>query len=360
MPKRFPYKYVIEDVTDGVPRIYFRRRGQPKVRLHSTPGTPEFLEEYYRALRGEVQKKQADSGVSLSREGTFRWLCEQYFGSAEFKRLEKGHVRRRILELCWQEPLKPGASLTFGDMPLGKFDAKAVRVLRDRKSDLPESANGRVKAVRAVYSWATMADVQKAIGNPARDVKYLPTNNPEGHHPWTADEAAKFEERHPIGTKARLAFGLLYYLAQRRSDIVLFGRQHVKDGVLRFTQQKNRNSRPVTLELPVPPELQQIIDASPCGDLTFLVNDLGKPFTANGFGNKFREWCDAAGLPQCSAHGLRKARAAAMADEGATGHQIMAVTGHRTLKEVDRYTRSADQKRLAREVAAIMSRTKKG
>lgn len=359
MPKRFPYKYVIEDVTDGVARIYFRRRGQPKVRLYNTPGTAEFLEEYYRALRGEVQKKQPYSTVSLARENTFRWLCEQYFESAEFKKLEKRHVRRRILELCWEEPLKPGAHLIFADMPLGKFDARSVRVLRDRKSDLPEAANGRVKAIRAVYSWATMPDVQLALTNPARDVKYLSPNNPDGFHTWTQDEVTAFEARHPIGTKARLAFGLLYYLAQRRSDIVLFGRQHVKDGVLRFTQQKNRKNKPVTLEMPVPPELQEIIDASPCGDLTFLVNDLGKPFTANGFGNKFREWCDQAKLKDCSAHGLRKARAAAMANEGATGHQIMAITGHRTLKEVDRYTRAADQKRLAREASALMSKQKK-
>ena len=48
-----------------------------------------------------------------------------------------------------------------------------------------------------------------------------------------------------------------------------------------------------------------------------------------------------------SAHGLRKAAAARLAETGATEHEIMAVTGHRTLKEVDRYTRTARQKVLA-------------
>lgn len=356
MPKRFPYKYVIEDVTDGVPRIYFRRRGMPKVRLHSTPGTPEFLAEYYRALRGEVEEKR---GPQPAKPSTFRWLCEQYFGSAEFKALERRHVRKRILETCWEETLTPEDHRLFGDIPLANFTAKSVRVLRDRKAELPEAGNGRVKAIRAVYGWATMPDVGRSLTNPARDVRYLASNNPGGHHSWTADERKAFEDRHPIGTKARLAYGLLYYLAQRRSDIVLFGRQHVKDGWLRFTQQKNRNSKPVTLQMPIPGELQAIIDASPCGELTFLVNDFGKPFSAAGFGNKFRDWCDQAGLPAgVSAHGLRKARAADMADQGATGHQIMAITGHQTLKEVDRYTKAANQRNLARATVDLMAKKK--
>jgi integrase/recombinase XerD len=59
-----------------------------------------------------------------------------------------------------------------------------------------------------------------------------------------------------------------------------------------------------------------------------------------------REWCNRVGLPHCSAHGLRKAAAARLADYGATEHEIMAVTGHRTLKEVGRYTRAARQKVL--------------
>jgi hypothetical protein len=41
--------------------------------------------------------------------------------------------------------------------------------------------------------------------------------------------------------------------------------------------------------------------------LTFLVNEFGRPSTDAGFGNKFRDWCDQANSPQCSAHGLRKA-----------------------------------------------------
>src|SRR6187399_2226407 len=42
------------------------------------------------------------------------------------------------------------------------------------------------------------------------------------------------------------------------------------------------------------------------GSDTYLVTSFGKSFTANGFGNKMREWCDKAELPECASHGLRK------------------------------------------------------
>jgi integrase len=129
------------------------------------------------------------------------------------------------------------------------------------------------------------------------------------------------------------------------SDVVLFGRQHVRQGSLRFTQQKNRNRKPITLELPVLPVLQKIIEVSSTGDLTFLVNDYGQPFTANSFGNKMRQWCNEAGLPHCTSHGLRKTGAAIAAENGATAHELMSIFGWLTLKEAERYTRAAEQKK---------------
>jgi integrase len=103
------------------------------------------------------------------------------------------------------------------------------------------------------------------------------------------------------------------------------------------------------------PTLQAIIAESPCGDLTFLVTEFGRPFTAAGFGNKFREWCNQADLQHCSAHGLRKATAARLAELGASEHEIMAVTGHQTSKEVTRYTRAARQKVLAENAMARLA-----
>jgi integrase/recombinase XerD len=187
---------------------------------------------------------------------------------------------------------------------------------------------------------------EHVAGNPARDVEMIRYKS-NGHHSWTMEEIAQYEARHPIGTQARLAMTLLLYTAGRREDACRLGPQHVKNGRIRFTQAKNENRSPVTVDMPVHTDLARAIAATPSGHLSFLVSKLNKPFTPAGFGNKFREWCDAAGLPHCSAHGLRKAAATRLADLGATAHEIMAVTGHQSLEEAERYTKTANKAGLA-------------
>ena len=294
--------------------------------------------------------------------GTWRWLCVRYFTECgDYLRLDDRtkRVRRGILEGTFDEPIAPGSLKLFRDFPLSKLTNDAIEVLRDRKLAFPEAANSRVKAIRGVFKWAVRKkgpDGNALVShNPARDVTYLRSNNPSGFHTWTLEEVRQFEERHAIGTKARLALALLLFTGQRRSDITRLGRQHVRDSKISFTQFKGRNRKPKRLVLPILPALQRIIDASPTGEMTFLVNDLGRSFTDAGFGNWFRDRCLEAGVPG-RAHGLRKAGATIAANNGATAHQLMAIFGWDTLKMAEAYTRAADQKRLA-EAAMHMLET---
>ncbi len=102
------------------------------------------------------------------------------------------------------------------------------------------------------------------------------------------------------------------------------------------------------------PELQQVLDATPCKHLTFITTKSERPFSGEDFSKQFRAWCDAAGLPtRCSAHGLRKAVARRLAKKGASAHQIAAITGHKTLSEVQRYANAANQAKLARQAVAL-------
>jgi integrase len=276
-------------------------------------------------------------------QGSLAWLCEQYYASANFQRLDPRtrHVRRQILERILKRQ---------GGNAFGLLKAQDVRLLKDENVDRPEAANGIVKALRQVFAFAIEHGLTEH--NPAKEVSYLPSRG-QGSHSWTIQDIKQFEQRHPVGSRARLALALMLYTGQRRSDVIGFGPANVNDGWLVFTQVKNRRRNPVTLSIPVRPELQAIIDAAPCGRETFLITGRGKPFTSNGFGNWFRRRCDEAGLPHCSAHGLRKAAAARLAELGASESEIMSITGHRTSKEVTRYTRGARQKVLA---ARAMSR----
>jgi site-specific recombinase XerD len=230
--------------------------------------------------------------------------------------------------------------------------ARAVKVLRDRKAASADAANNRLKTIRRVFTWGLENDY--VTSNPARDVSLLRVTS-EGHHTWTVEEVEQYERRHPVGTKARLAFALLLCTGTRRSDVVVLGRQHVRNGWIKFVQEKNRRRRPVTTELPILPALQQVIDASSTGDLTFLVTGRGsRPFTRAGFGNWFRERCNEADLPHCSAHGLRKAGATIAAENGATAHQLMSIFGWLTMKEAERYTRAAERRRMAGDATVLL------
>ena len=344
MPRRLPPGCYEDTDRHGNVRIYYRARGRPKkTRIRGVPWTPVFMAAYEEA-KGEVMPQER-KGIT---PGTWRWLCVRYFAEcAEYKRLDARtrHVRRQILEATFDEAIAPGSPKFFRDFPLPRMTADAVEVLRDRKIHTPESANARIKAMRQVFKFGVKKKL--APNNPARDVEYFKSGS-EGFHTWTPDEVQQFEERHLIGTKARLALGLMLFSGQRRSDIIRLGKQHItKDGKhLTFTQYKGRNRKPKRLTLPILPALQRIIDSTPSGDLTFLVNDWGRPFTDAGFGNWFRDRCIEAGVPG-RAHGLRKAGATIAANNGATSRQLMAIFGWDTLKEAERYTRNADQQRLA-------------
>src|SRR5262249_27415290 len=140
--------------------------------------------------------------------------------------------------------------------------------------------------------------------DPARDVKALRIQS-DGHHSWSEDEITQFENHHPVGSRARLAFALLLYSGQRRGDVIRMGAPHVRDGNLSVKQQKTR----FDLAIPVHAALASVLAASPSGHLTFLTTRYGAPFTATAFSNWFRQECNKAQLPDCSAHGLRKAAA---------------------------------------------------
>jgi hypothetical protein len=67
-------------------------------------------------------------------------------------------------------------------------------------------------------------------------------------------------------------------------------------------------------------------------------------FTAAGFGNWFSDRCNAAGLPQCSDIGLRKAGAALAAEKGASVHELMAIFGWLTMKEAEPTRRRREER----------------
>lgn len=264
------YRYITRDFDrNGNLRLYLRRPGYKKIRLHAAPDTPAFEIEYQTALKNMATDPVAEIGST----GGLTWkdLCKRYMASAEFKALDIVNTqrpRRGILERTWAQPIQPGSNHLIGDCLVARMTPAIIRMLKTRvaagdpskrKSGGPDAANNMLKAVRSVFRWAIENEL--AESNPARDVSRLKTGI-GGFHSWTEEEVVLYERRWPVGTKERLALALLRYLGVRRSDVVRLGKQHVKKAVIRFAPHKGRNRYPQSLELPVPPALQKIIEAS--------------------------------------------------------------------------------------------------
>lgn len=331
---RYP-KYVHGYIDrQGHPRFYLRREGSKQIKLPGLPWSPTFMAAYEAAQSGQPAIIDNRAG----KPGSLRALAVSYFGSDEFRDLKSTtqSVYRNIIEkLC----------LEHGDKRAALLQAHHISRLMDARSAKPDSANGLRKCLRNMMRHAIKINIRK--DDPTRDVKALKRKNRFGFHRWDDTEIAKFDAHHAVGTKPRLAKDLGLYFGQARQDVVAMGPQHIRDEVLAWVRKKTADKTGIELFIPVHAELRRTIDATPSGNLTFLVTEFGKPFTAAGFGNWFRARCNEAGLPHCAFHGLRKAAASRLAEVGCTPHEIAAITGHVSLKEIERYTKTADRKKLA-------------
>ena len=319
---------------DGRARCYFRRRGYPLVQLRGLPWSPSFMAEYEKAMSG----RRTAIGAGRIKPGSVSAVVAEYFDSQQFfgsKGAGTQRMRRGILERF---------RAAYGDRPFALLPPEWIETLLDAKP--PHAARSWLVTLRSLCQFAIKRGWLRA--DPTANIK-LRAIKGDGFHTLDGRRDRAFEAHHPIGSKPRLAFALLLYTAQRRSDVVSMGRQHIRDGVLTVKQQKTG----VTLAIPVHPHLQTVLDATPSEHLTFLVTATGKPYGGNAFSEQFRKWCDAAGFPKrCKAHGLRKAACRRLAEAGCSANEIMSISGHTTMKEIVRYTVAADQARLARNAMA--------
>jgi integrase len=219
-------------------------------------------------------------------------------------------------------------------------------------ANTPEAANNLLKVLRVLLGYAVSQEM--IDGNPAVGVKRYRSRG-EGIEPWTEAAVAQYQARHPIDTGAGMALELFVQTMQRRSDVIRMGWQHMivdEEGLPAIRVRQEKTDRP--LVLPIHPQLEAALVAVPRTNLTFLMTERGAPFTPAGFGNWFRKQCDLAGLPNLSAHGLRKFALTRAANLGATHEQLKAFGGHRSDSALAPYLRTANQQRLARQLLNLM------
>jgi integrase len=340
MMTRLKLKYVHEFRDRyGKVRRYFRRRGGRAILLPGLPGSIEFMSAYQAALAVVSPPPPSPKHVI---SGSLSAVAAGYLQSADFANLSPSSQR------TYQTVLKPILA------------AHGHRLTRDLNKMAARHVVESIGARRPGMGNLTCAVLSKVVAY-AVEIGLRPDNPFEGlkryrlgtHHTWTDEEVAQFERRWPLGTRERLAFALLLYTGQRGGDVVKMQRTDVVDGrMIRVAQDKARKGTVNELLIPIHPALARALKAGPVVGLKHLItNTRGQPMQRLTL--VIAKAAKAAGLlPRCKAHGLRKAALRRLAEAGCSTKQIAAISGHRSLPEIERYTAKADQALLAQSAIA--------
>jgi integrase len=320
----------------GKARHYVRKPGCKPTALPGIVGSDEFMAAYGEAL---ANSPRVEVAATRTRAGSISAMIVGYLGSADFHNLASSSKRQyqRILE---------GLRRDYGDLSIATLARKHLVRMLDAKAETPIGARDFLRCLRLLIRYAISTGVIESDPTAGVRVK-LPKST--GYRTWTEEDIATFEAAYPIGSKPRLALALLLGTAVRCADVVRLGRGNVRGGTIHLSQQKTGNA----LTIPITAELAEAINAAaPSEHVVFLVNERGGPFTAKTFGTWFTKRCKRVDLKGLSAHGLRKAACRRLAEAGCSANEIAAISGHKSLNEVARYTRAVDQARMAHNAVA--------
>lgn len=331
--KRPIYVHAYND-RHGKARIYFNKPGTPKIALPGPLYSEQFWIAYHKAMAGVVEPK-AGVGSSRTVAGTFSDLISQYYGSAAFTSKAVATQRNYKSSI---EPFRK----EHGDKPVSLIKAKHIDALLGEiaKRSTAQAHNLRkrlLKLMALAVKWEFRAD------NPMLDVDRV-QHKTKGYETWSDLDIGQFRTHWPVGSAQRIAFEVLLYTGLRRSDVVRLGRQHIKDGHIAITARKTG----AQLHIPIHPEFRAVLDTIKHGHLVFIATVHGAARSEFGLTNWVIEAAKAAGLPpHRSPHGLRKAACVRLADAGCDVFEIMSITGHTDMKEVQTYVAAANKKKQA-------------
>ncbi|MBI2713157.1 MAG: tyrosine-type recombinase/integrase [Rhizobiales bacterium] len=338
MPRKRPPFVELWRDRHGKVRVYFRKDRGPRIRLPDAIGSDEFNSAYQAALLGQPAPIQ--DRFTRTAPGSMAALVVSYLKSPAYMVLRdttKTGYSSRIETLREQHGLRSVMGLTRERIESGILGPYAGR---------PGSQLAILKMLRVLIRHAMSLE----RGNPLK-LSADPSEGiarPKGHEirAWTDAETAAFERRWPIGTKQRTAYSLMLFVGTARVDVHRMTWTQFDAGGVGYVRSKTG----VGVDMAVHAELQRALAVADRSHVTILNTDYGRPFTVSGFSNFMRDAISEAGLPlACKPHGLRKTLGRRLADAGCTAHEIMAMLGHTTLEEAERYTREADRRRGGRQ-----------
>lgn len=217
-----------------------------------------------------------------------------------------------------------------------------VIAMRDKLYDAPGKCREALSTLNNILKLAY--DRGWVEQNVAAKVGELPPS--KAIERWQQDELDLFLSTAPWHLKNAMMLAL--YTGQRRSDLVKIRWPDYDGATIHVTQKKTGTE----LWIPVHPKLKQHLAVmalqEPIGDF-MLVNHYDQPWSPDSLRVAIKRHSSKIGLGGRMLHGVRKTTASILGEMGCTALQIMAITGHQSLKEVQRYTAGAEKKKLAQE-----------
>lgn len=324
----------------GKIRYRFRRTGFKSGYIQAEPGTAAFMRRYAELLEGKVERHAVASPKrvtpkSLDDLGQRLRATVKWQRQASSTKTVYGSIIDRFCDT------RDRKGRRYGERPVAAVTVGWLENILGQMSDRPQAANMLRKTLRRMIKFAVKLGWRD--DNPADMTDAYPKG--VGYHCWTEEEIAQFRAHHALGTTPRLAMELALNTAARRCNVAQIEREHIRDSRIAVQHVKGGNATRVAMA----PETRAALDAMPAAPIKHLVlTKFGKPYTAAGFGNAFRDWCDQAGLPKrCSIHGLRKARSRQLAEAGVSDAGGRSFTGQKKNETFAYYAQAANQDRLA-------------
>jgi site-specific recombinase XerD len=305
-----------------------------------TFGTPAFCARYKSLIHGGGVAPRPV--IERKDKNSIGWLIGEFRASLKWTELTAKQATLNSYNSILRHVEEKFGSEAFLDV-----DASTIQNAHDeiaRKT--PAKARRFVSVMNVLFAWAKRhghVEINPAVGIEKVKVKSQP------HLTWSKDDRAKFCAYWAAGTRERLAYALLFGTGQRRSDVVLMGPKSLSPdrAVMNLTQVKTgaRVSIPMSHEwMDINAE---IAAAHVVGVETFIVGRSGKPMSSDDFGKWFSNAATKAGLPDHTAHGLRRSAEVEAIYAGRSAGQLKSMFGH-TLEEADKYISDLNHEKVAR------------
>jgi len=338
-------RYLRRKVAKGREYFYFDtglkdERGQPILTKLPHKRDLAFGGAYARALAARTNRANAKAQGLLSLDD----LIRKYELSPEFADLEESSQRSYSRYLAVANRLI--RSREGGSPPAAAVTPSHVVQLRDKLADRRGAANQTVRALGALYAWASLPEHGFAPGNPAAKIRLFKS---EPHPPWPLD----LLEEALADQEVRLPVALLYFTGQRIGDVVRMRWNDVEPGGIRVFAQKTKTR----LWISMAAELAEIVAEAPRPATTILVNPQGKPTTESAVRQRLQAWAKARGH-HVVPHGLRKNAVIALLEAQCTPAEVSAITAH-SMQMVEHYGRGRDQRQIGRAAIVKLDEARK-